>query len=214
MAPRPIVEAEKLSLRLSGAWAYREVDLSVAPRTLTVLTGSVGRSHLLRTLYGELTPTAGALTVCGHPMPTEAPAARRHLAVARLPSAEGVDPNTRLVDYLADQLVLSDLPIDSDVFDAAADLIGFATDRRRRLTELTFLERRLLSLALGIIAPVELVLVYDVDAGLDDHQQATLWQALITVSRTVAAVVASAEASPGEADRTVDLPAHQTGLIP
>jgi ABC-2 type transport system ATP-binding protein len=213
---RPVVEAHQLSLWLDTGWAYRDVDLTVPPRTLAVLAGRCDgwRNPLLRTLAGELAPTGGSLTVCGYPMPAETGAARRRLAVARLPENAVADPAAVVGDCVAARLVLSDVPGDSDVFEAAADLVGFTAVRHRRIAGLSLLERLLLGIALSITTPVELVLIDDTDADLDDHERAAVWQALSMVCRAGAAVVAGAVEPPDHADQVVSLPEDRSGSIP
>lgn len=215
MTTTPVVDARRLSLWLGSGWAYRGVDLVVLRGELVVLLGRDGgwRTPLLRTLALQLEPTEGALSVCGYVLPEEVEVARRKISVARMPGAVAANPSLRVNECLHAQHMMADLPPDTEVFAAAADLIGLAADPDAAVGDLDAFEQRLLAVALALTAPVELLLLDDADHGLGDADRKRLWRALNVVSRTGTAVVAGSASEPVEADQVVTLPEESSKFI-
>lgn len=216
MTARPVVDARRLSLWLGTGWAYRGVDLVVLRGELVVLLGQNDswRTPLIHTLGLQLDPTEGALSVCGYILPDQATAARRKVGLARLPSHATADASMRVGECVHAQLMISDLPADTDVFDAAADVIGLNADPARAVADLSPLEQRLFAVALTLTLPVELMLLDHVDHQLDDAARTELWRALSAVSRTGTAVVAGSASEPAWADQVVTLPEGSSKFIP
>lgn len=216
MTARPVVDARRLSLWLGSGWAYRGVDLVVLRGELVVLLGPDGswRTPLIRTLALQLEPTEGALSVCGYLVPDHAGAAQRRVGLARLPTHLAADPSLRVGECVHAQLMMADLPHDSDVFAAAADIVGFASCSTTAVAELSALEQRLLAIALTLTLPVELMLLDDADHGLDEVERSELWRALSAVTRTGAAVVAGSTSEPARADQVVTRPEGSSKFIP
>lgn len=216
MTAPPVVDARRLGLRLGSGWAYRGIDLVVPPASVVVLQGQHDswRTALMLTLALDMEPTDGTLTVCGHPVPSAAVLARKRVALAQLPAKFVANPTHRVRDCVTAHLVMSDLSTDNDVFEAAADVVGLKIELPTPVAALSTLDRRLLAVALGVTAPVELLLLDDADRDLTDGEQATLWRALRAVSRTGAAVVAGAAAPWDLADQVVTLPEGSSEFIP
>lgn len=201
MPARPVVEARRLGLRDKGGWAYRDFDLTLRPGELVALLGPEGggRTQLLLTLAAQIMPTEGTLRICGHPVPDAAEAARARLALAQLPDAAMSDPSISVGDCVDTYLDHAALP--ADLFEAAAELVGFAADPDVPVRELTPLQLQLLQLALAVAAPVELILMDSVDTGLERAERATMWSALRAVVRTGIAVIAGTPHSTSRADK-------------
>lgn len=216
MTARPVVNAHQLSLWLGTGWAYRGVDLVVLRGELVVLLGQDDgwRAPLIHTLALELDPTEGDLSVCGYVVPEQIAAARRKVGLARLPRHVTTDPSMRVGECINAHLMTADLPPDADVFAAAADVVGLNAHHETAISELSPLKQRLLAVALALTLPVELMLLDDVDQGLDDRARTDLWHALSAVSRTGAAVVAGSASEPGWADQVVTLPEGSSKFIP
>jgi iron(III) transport system ATP-binding protein len=68
--PAPAVEIRRLTLRYDGAPVVREVDLDVAPGSLTALLGpsGCGKTTLLRAIAGFERPIGGSISIHGEPM--------------------------------------------------------------------------------------------------------------------------------------------------
>jgi ABC-2 type transport system ATP-binding protein len=211
---RPVVEARQLGLRLPGGWTYRGVDLVVLPGELVVLLGPEqgSRTQLLLTLATQLTPTEGTLDVCGYPVQAEADRARARLTLAE-PAARSGESN-RVEDAVRTRLLLSDLSPESDLFDAAADLLGLAVARDDVIAELPALSQHLLTVALAAIVPAQLILIDDVDRDLGPVDRQTLWRALGSLVRTGPAVVAGSSMATAQADQVLTVPSGTSKFIP
>jgi iron complex transport system ATP-binding protein len=68
-APRPVLAAEALAVRLSGTLVVDQVSIRLAPGELTVLIGpnGAGKTTLVRALAG-LIPAQGRITLDGEPL--------------------------------------------------------------------------------------------------------------------------------------------------
>jgi ABC-2 type transport system ATP-binding protein len=213
---RPVVDARRLGLWLGNSWAYRDVDLVVLRGELVVLLGrdDSWRTPLIHTLALQFEPTEGTLSICGCVVPGEAEAGRRKVGLADLPSQVTADPSMRVGECVHAQLLLADLPPSTDVFAAAADVVGLEADPAATVVGLSPLEQRLLAVALTLTLPVELILLDGVDHELDAPARAELWRSLSAVSRTGAAVVVGSSSEPAWADRVVTLPEESSKFIP
>jgi biotin transport system ATP-binding protein len=81
MTPRPTLSARALGLRFAdGAWAFRRVDFSVAPREIVVVAGrnGAGKTILAKCLAGLIYPTEGEVVYEERALASykESPAAR------------------------------------------------------------------------------------------------------------------------------------------
>lgn len=206
MPARPVVEARRLGLRDDGGWAYRHFDLTVRPGELVALLGpeSGGRTQLLLTLAVRVVPTEGTLRICGHLVPDAAEAARARLALAQLPDVAASDPSISVRECVETYLADSDLP--ADLFEAAAELVGFVADREVPVSALSQLQRKILELALAVTVPAELILIDGVDTGLGAADRATMWSALRAVVRTGIALIAGTAHTTSRADKVAAVP--------
>src|SRR4051812_2166411 len=61
------IEAKKLSCRFGKKWVVKDLDLAVAPGSVTALLGrnGVGKSTTIQMLLGLLPPTSGTVKVLG-----------------------------------------------------------------------------------------------------------------------------------------------------
>lgn len=191
MNTQAVIVARQLGLQ-DGGREHRPINLTAHAGEVVEIVGRAGgvRTALLHTIAGRSKPTAGTLLVCGHRLPTEADAVRRQVALAVLPPHVLADPTAQIYDCIADQLVLLDLPRDSDLFDAAAELVGFRAGQHTAVVDLPILQRRLLALALALMVPVRIVILDDADDDLVPAERQRLWTSFRSVARTNVAVLA------------------------
>jgi ABC-2 type transport system ATP-binding protein len=208
-----ILAAHNLGLKGPDGWSFRNVDLTIARATVVAIVGTPGsgRSALVRTLAGKETPTQGRLEVFDQgSWVSSTNGLRGRIAVAQLPEHLRENPTAQIHECVADQLLLTGISRSSDVFDTAAEIVGFRPERTTTVADLSHLQRRLLELALALTAPVAVVVIDDVDARLSTAEAATLWSALRSAASTGCAIVAGTSTPPDAADQTVvlDTPQH------
>jgi ABC-type branched-subunit amino acid transport system ATPase component len=210
----PIVMAARgLGLLADGGWLYRDVDLTVSRGTIVAIVGTStsGRSSLVQAFAGHLKPTQGSVEIFEQGSWVNVlNAARARIALAELPRHLADDPAAQVHECVSHQLLLSGIPRSSDVFEMAAEIVGFGPGTTGAVADLTVLERRLLEIALALTAPITVVAVDAVDAGLRDDEATTLWSALRATAATGIAVIAGTTALPEGADQTIvlDTPQH------
>jgi branched-chain amino acid transport system ATP-binding protein len=81
----PRLEARGVTMRFGGLVALNNVDLMVAPKSITGLIGpnGAGKSTLFGVLSGLLTPTSGTVTLNGEAVTAKSPQARAARGMAR-----------------------------------------------------------------------------------------------------------------------------------
>src|SRR5690606_29725821 len=211
MNTEAVIVAQQLRLQ-GGGGQRRPIDLTAHAGEVVEIVGPAGgvRTALLRTVAGRIKPSAGTLRVCGHRLPAEADAVRRQVALAVLPPHVLADQTAQIYDCIADQLVLLDLPRDSDLFDAAAELVGFRAGQHTAVVDLPILQRRLLALALALMVPVRVVVLDGADDDLVPAERDRLWTSFRSVARTNVAVLAGVGEPTELSDRVLTVDSDTT----
>ena len=190
---------EEVSKRFGrGPWVLHQASLTLAPSSVTVVTGAngTGKSTLLRIATGLTRPTKGH--VRNRP-PTISFAPENPAAQIRLTAG----------DYVTHMARLRGLPM-AEAASRAAQLFG-----RLGLAPGPDMPVRLLSkgnaqkaaLTQAFLAPVDLVVLDEPFAGLDDAARAVTWE-LIDERRAAGGAVVLTGHTPGpdpHADQTVEL---------
>ncbi|PSK97180.1 ABC transporter family protein [Murinocardiopsis flavida] len=206
------VDAERLTLRTGEGQVYTGVDLSARPGTLTALRADAGegRTALLLTLAGRMRPTSGSLTVDGHALPAKARQVRRISALGLSEGVNDLDERLRVREQLNERLLLrlrtATRPLRASAL-LAAGLDGI--DPRRLVRDLSTAERRRLGIALALLDEPRLLLVDDVDAGLDPEHQAALWGTLADLADSGLTVIAACADTSHAPDPTATVPLHR-----
>lgn len=204
------VRAEGLGLRTRRGWVFRDVTMDVAPGELIAVTGAAGsgRTSLLLAVAGRFVFNRGTLAVGGHTLPKASAAVQRLAALGYVAGAHQPEPALTAAEHVRERLdllglrrgrrgrreharaLLADSPYDGD-----PDALGRDLDPYRR---------QLLCLALARMARPRLIVVDDVDLGLDTAERAGLWGALRAVADEGVTVLASCRETGGApVDRTV-----------
>lgn len=84
----PVVSAKGLGRRFGRTWAVSHFNLEIGAGEVVLLAGAngSGKTTLLRVLAGLHRPTAGTLTVCGHPVPGHHPRLHRQVSLISHPT--------------------------------------------------------------------------------------------------------------------------------
>ncbi|WP_017580807.1 ATP-binding cassette domain-containing protein [Nocardiopsis valliformis] len=213
------VHAEGVTLTTREGPVYTGVDFTARPGTLTVFQADSGggRSALLLTLSGRMKPTGGTLHVDGYTLPKQARKVRRISALGLMDDVNALDERLRVSEHLSEARLLRLRPSARSVSDAAMSAAGLADlDRRTMVKELSMLERRRLGVALALVSEPRLLVVDNVDSGLNDEHQARMWRSLKDLADEGLTVIATC-ADSRELDTVADqdtqgpLPIRQDG---
>lgn len=207
-----LIEASRLSLITREGPVFSDLDFSVPRGGLGVIAGpsGSGRSALLLTLAGRMRGWTGALRVAGHDAARESRAVRRISSVARIGTMIDLEPRHTVAETITERALIDSVPprtAAATVRGAAADL-GLALDDGTLVDRLPAIDRTVLTVLLATVRPAELVIIDDVDRGLDPDEQRRLWTTLETLTTDQTTVIASTvhpEAAPGGA-RLILLP--------
>lgn len=202
----PAVVARGLRLHGSRGPVYGPVDLDLATGALTLVQGpqGAGRSSLLLTLAGRMTPDRGSeLTVLGESLPRRRHAVQKRSAVAGFDGIDDLDESVTVGDLVRERLRwLSPWyrhtgRVSQQRFaDLAAPVFGERPLPRvdSVVWDLDEVDRMLLRIALAMAQHPELLVVDDVDQVHDTGRRRTVWarlEALAADGLTVIATVAS-----------------------
>jgi ABC-2 type transport system ATP-binding protein len=211
-----VVRAEGLGARSRRGWLFRHVDLDVdAGGQVVALTGpsGSGRTSLLLALAGRFATNEGSVRRDGR------------AALGHVPRVHEPEPTLTVAEHLEERLLLlgGDRPARSRLVPAArrrevrqlrrdraaAALAPYAEDLdpAARGRDLTPYQRQLLGLALATLDHPALVLVDDVDAGLDAGERSRIWTTLHDLAGSGPAVIAAGR----EPDPTLRATRYQMG---
>lgn len=193
------VRAAELGLRTRRGWLFRDVSADVGPGELVAVTGPAGsgRTSLLLAVAGRFAFDHGTLAVAGHALPGAAAAVQRLAALGYVAGAHGPEPALTAAEHVTERLALLGLPrrdgrtrgrayaralLAASAYDGDPDALG---------RDLGPYHRQALCLALARLARPRLVVVDDVDVGLDTAERAALWDVLRSVADDGVTVLAS-----------------------
>lgn len=206
------IEAHGLQLDGKRGRIYGPLDLSIAPGTVTVLTGKsgTGRTSLLLTLTGRLKPNPGGdLMVLGHRLPRQARAVQHRSAATGVAGLDDLDEEVTVAAtirereaWLAPWFTIVRTPDDERVAEVCSDVFGDSpVPRARQLVhELDQTANLQLRIALALLSSPDLVVVDDIDQLHDTEGRRLVWQSLRHLSELGITVVAAAS-SPAELNR-------------
>jgi ABC-type cobalamin/Fe3+-siderophores transport system ATPase subunit len=202
----PAVVARDLRLHGSRGPVYGPVDLELTAGALTLVQGpqGAGRSSLLLTIAGRMTPDRGGeLTVLGESLPRRRNAVQKRSAVAGFDGIDDLDESVTVGDLVRERLHwLSPWyrhtgRVSQQRFaELAAPVFGERPLPRvdSVVWDLDEVDRMLLRIALAMTQHPELLVVDDVDQVHDTERRRTVWtrlEALAADGLTVIATVAS-----------------------
>ncbi len=201
--PAPAVVARNLALHGSRGPVYGPVDLEVATGDLTLVQGpqGAGRSSLLLTLAGRMSPDKGAdLTVLGEPLPRRRNAVQRRSAIAGFEGIDDLDESVTVGDLTRERLRWL-TPwyrhvgrVSQQLFTELAQPV-FGDRPLPRVESVVWdldeVDRMLLRITLAMAQDPELLVVDDVDQVHDTERRRTVWNRLEALAATGLTVIAS-----------------------
>lgn len=198
----PALSARGLSLKAGRGWVFRDVGLQVRTGEAVLLVGpsGSGRSCLLLALTGRMSGATGDLVIAGHRLSAEPRKVHSRTAVARIGEVVVPEPNLTVAESIVERALLDGVKSGAgrSRFDAAADVLGLAVDPDSLVEQLSAIEQTALALSLAFIAPADVVVLDDVDAGVDAEGLQQLCGRMVELTRDGTAVIATAVQPPGD----------------
>lgn len=178
-----ILETAKMCKRYPGVQALLDVDFDLKYGEVHALVGQngAGKSTLIEIIAGTVRPESGEIIIDGRSLGYLEPSKSIELGI------QTVHQENYLVEELsvADNIFLHDLPTskygfvdESSTIEAANVLLkelGIAVSADRRLTDLTFIERRLISLAKAASRNARILILDEPTASLDEKGRVILF---------------------------------------
>lgn len=152
--------------------AVRDVSIDVRPGEVTGVLGpnGAGKTTLIRMMTSYLTPSSGAISVCGHDSVEDAGAARRHIGY--LPESAPLYPEMRVEDYLSYRAQVFGVArgARASAVGAAVERCALVEMRRRRIGQLSKGYRQRVGLAAAILHDPDVLILDEPTSGLDPTQ--------------------------------------------
>ena len=153
-----------------------EIEMTLPPGEVAIVSGAsgVGKSTLLATVFGTLTPVAGVVRVFGHDLNRlrRSSMARLRRRVAIVPQEITLLSNRTLSENVAIPLVAAGVPRSVAILRVAEALatVGLEDSADVLVDELSTGERRRVTVARAIVSEPQLLLADEPDAHLDSNR--------------------------------------------
>lgn len=168
----PVIRVSRLTRSYAGRPAVRDLSFTVQAGQIYGLLGpnGAGKSTIMNILAGYIAATSGEVTVCGHPLPEEAAAAKA--CVGYLPETPPLYPEMTVEEYLRFAAALkgvrrAERPAQAL---AAARRAGVAEVMPRLIRGLSKGYRQRVGIAQALLGSPQLIILDEPTAGLDPAQ--------------------------------------------
>ena len=172
-----ILEAEKISKQYPGVKALDDVDFDLRRGEVQALVGQngAGKSTFIEIVAGSIQPDSGLISLNGSPHPHLDPSISIELGI------QTVHQENQLVEELsvAENIYLYNLPKTRfgfvklatciDTADALLDELGIDIPSEKKLTELTPVQKKLISIAKAFSRQAKILILDEPTAALDTH---------------------------------------------
>lgn len=168
----PVIRVSRLTRSYAGRPAVRDLSFTVQAGQIYGLLGpnGAGKSTVMNILAGYIAATSGEVTVCGHPLPEEAAAAKA--CVGYLPETPPLYPEMTVGEYLRFAAALKRVPKAqrAEQAEKAARRTGVADVMPRLIRSLSKGYRQRVGLAQALLGSPQVVILDEPTVGLDPAQ--------------------------------------------
>ncbi len=164
----PVIELDKLSVRLGGRQILNGLEGSLSGRTIGLLgPNGAGKSTLINTLLGFYKPNAGTARLLGHDILRDKMKIRS--LVGYMPENDSFIANMNAVSFIRYMAELSGLPGEAALERAHESLfyVGLGEARYRKLGTYSLGMKQMAKLAQAIVHGPKLVILDEPTNGLD-----------------------------------------------
>ncbi|MBM9467421.1 ABC transporter ATP-binding protein [Nakamurella leprariae] len=178
----PAVQVDRLTVHHGGRSVFADVSFTVPRAAVVAIVGpsGAGRSSLLLAVTGHLAVTAGTAVVAGVSVTEQAHQVRQSTSVARLGGLIEPEPALTVGEAVRERCLLDGVTTAAGRirFDEAARILGAQLPDHRLVRDLDGVSAGQLAVALACARPSDLVVLDDLDEGLDGPGQHQLARAL------------------------------------
>ncbi|PPG29188.1 ABC transporter ATP-binding protein [Pseudoclavibacter sp. RFBB5] len=194
----PAVRVEGASVRRGGTLVLASVDFEVAAGSILCLTGEngSGKTTVLRTLTGQVSPSSGHVLVGGEPVDERSSKFRRRLAalLGSVPFSMTMTAREHLTAVAASWgASVRDANASADEVLARLGILDLADRFPHELSSGQF---QLLSLATALARPFEVLVLDEPEQRLDEHRRELLARILTEERERGAAIVVATHSRP------------------
>lgn len=160
----PLLEVKDLAAGYGGGRILDGIVMHVAEGEAVALLGrnGVGKTTLLRALYGMLPPDLGEVKWIGKPIQTLRPFEINRLGIAMVPEGRRLFPNLTVLDNLLIAIRPGGMPME-EIFELFPRL---RTIQKSRAESISGGERQMVAIARSLVAPSKLILLDEPFEGL------------------------------------------------
>ncbi len=167
-----MIEVDGLSKRYGALVALEDLSFDINEGEIVGFLGpnGAGKTTAMRVLTGYMPPSAGRVTIAGHPLGSESMAAKR--AVGYLPETPPLYPEMRVEDYVRYVATLHDVPRRERgaKVEHALESCGLAEVPGRVIRTLSKGFRQRVGLAQAIVHDPDVLVLDEPTSGLDPVQ--------------------------------------------
>jgi ABC-2 type transport system ATP-binding protein len=202
--PEPALEANGLTLETKRGTLFHDVSLTVRPASLAAIVGpsGTGRSSLLLALTGRMGITAGMLAIAGRKLADSAAEIRALTAVARIGNTIGPEPALTVHESVDESCLLDNVNMAEGRlrFAEACTALDLTVEPSLLIADVGGERATLLAVALACVRISAVIVVDDIDRGVDIATQYRIVEALNRLTKMTktgpAIIVSTADRGP------------------
>lgn len=193
----PAIVVEGLGLRTRRGWVYRAVDMEVPAGSATILSPPPhsGRTALLLTLAGRMRPSQGRATVEGLDVVRDAARVRSIVAMGLIAGVNDLEGELSVGDHVRRELAMYGRERDREAIAKVLSAAGRDVDLATPADELPPDDRILLGVGLALVGSPKVIVVDDLDMGLDAKGRARVRRTLLDIAAAGTTILAMGLAS-------------------
>jgi len=202
--PPPALDANGLTLETKRGTLFHDVSLTVRPASLAAIVGpsGTGRSSLLLALTGRMGITAGMLAVAGRKLADNAGEIRALTSVARIGNTIGPEPALTVHESVDESCLLDNVAMAEGRlrFAEACTALDLTLEPSLLIGDIGGERATLLAVALACVRISAVIVVDDIDRGVDTATQYRIVEALSRLAKMTktgpAIIVSTADRGP------------------